>query len=305
MISKTHTYCGYVAVMGRPNVGKSTLLNRLIAKKISITSRKPQTTRQSILGIRSDDTHQLLYLDTPGLHHNAPKALNKHMNRAATGVLLDADLVLFLVDRTVWTADDAWTLKKLDTITKPVILIINKQDRCKQKARLATHMQVLAQKRHFAGMMAISAKSPQDVMQLEKKIKTYIPSSPFLYPRDQKTDKSIPFLMAEIIREKLMRQLGEELPYALSVTIEHYTMQDRGPKGRLATVFAAIYVARKSQKRIVIGSRGACLKRAGQAARYDIEKLIGCNVFLKLWVKVKAGWMDSTDFLEQVGETCS
>jgi len=290
-MSQTHKKCGYITIVGRPNVGKSTLLNQLIQQKISITSRKPQTTRQCISGIRTFENYQLIYVDTPGLHQSAARALNRHMNRSATNMLFDVDLILFVVDSLHWVENDEWALKKLTHTTAPVILLINKIDKITTKEKLLTHIDTLSKKRNFTHIIPLCAKSPQDVKKLEDLILTYLPKKPFVFPAGKITDCSDRFLAAEIIREKLIRGLTQELPYDLMVEIEEYRLEKKGNKS-LLRISAVIYVERPGQKKIVIGEGGSRLKSVGEKARKDMEKLFGNKIFLRLWIKVKKGWAD-------------
>ncbi|HVV67878.1 MAG TPA: GTPase Era [Gammaproteobacteria bacterium] len=289
-------HCGYVAILGRPNVGKSTLLNHLIGQKISITSRKPQTTRHQILGIKTLESAQILYIDTPGIHKQAHHALNRYMNRVATGAIPGVDVIVFMVDGLQWYEDDDLVLKKIETVDRPVILAVNKIDKIADKTALLPHLEMLSKKRQFAAVVPISAKRQADVMALEQVIVRYLPENPPLFPEDQVTDRSERFLVAEIIREKLMRHLGKELPYALTVEIEQFKQTDK-----LLRIAAVIYVEKASQKRIVIGEDGELLKAVGTEARLEMEKWLADKIFLQLWVKVKRGWSDDERSLQSLG----
>lgn len=288
--------CGYVAILGRPNVGKSTLLNYLIGQKISITSRKPQTTRQRILGIKTMGPLQFLYVDTPGLHQGAKRALNRYMNRAAFSVMNDVDVAVFVVDALQWTSDDQWILQKLESITKPIIVAINKVDRVADRSRLLPFLEMLHEKLPGAILLPISALKNDNLTTLEDRVGTFLPEGPHLYPDDQLTDMSQRFVMAEIIREKLMKNLGQELPYALTVQIE-----DLSEKNKILHVSAIIWVEKMSQKSIVIGKEGKVLKKVGVSARVDMEKRFSMKVFLRLWVKVKESWSDDERTLRSLG----
>lgn len=295
-MSESKTYCGHVAIIGRPNVGKSTLLNHLLGQKLSITSRKPQTTRHQILGVKTVENQQAIYVDTPGLHRTSARALNRYMNRAASGAIHDVDLILLVVDSLQWHEDDDWVLKKVQHATAPVILVVNKVDKVPEKKLLIPHLQTLSKKHKFAEIVPICAKSANDVAALEKVITHYLPEQPFIFPADQFTDRSERFLAAEIIREKLMRNLGQELPYDTTVEIEEYKLD-----GQLLRISAVIYVEKDGQKSIVIGEHGKRLKTIGAQARADMEKLLGHKIFLSLWVKVKGGWADDERSLRSMG----
>jgi GTP-binding protein Era len=288
--------CGYVAIVGRPNVGKSTLLNHLIGQKISITSRKPQTTRHRILGVSTRETVQTVYVDTPGLHSAEGRALNRLMNRAALAALRDVDLVLLVVDGTKWVEDDDKVLAEIAAVGKPCVLLLNKVDRVEDKSALLPHIEALRQKHGFAAIVPVSALKGHNLAALESEIATHLPEAPHLFPPDQLTDRSERFLVAEIVREKLMRQLGAELPYANAVQIEEYRT-----RGNTVHIGAIILVEKQGQKAIVIGQGGERLKRVGQEARADIERLIGQKVMLRLWVKVRSGWADDERALASLG----
>jgi len=290
--------CGYIALVGRPNVGKSTLLNRILGQKISITSRRPQTTRHRVLGIKSQPTAQLIYVDTPGIHDFSGRAMNRHMNRTASSVLQDVDVVVFLVDGLHWTADDDLVLKKLGQITSPVILAVNKIDLLGNREELLPRLQALSEKYRFLHIIPISAGKGDNVEELEAAIERLLPQAPPLFPEDQVTDRSVRFLAAELVREKLFRKLGKELPYGLTVEIEQFKSDTN-----ITHIHALIWVERKSQKYIVIGKQGRMLKEVGIEARRDIEVLIDGKVNLKLWVKVKEGWADDERALHSLGYT--
>ena len=288
--------CGYVALVGRPNVGKSTLLNRILGQKISITSRRPQTTRHRVLGIKTQETAQLIYVDTPGIHVYSGRAMNRHMNRTASSALLDVDVVVFLVDGFKWTPDDDLVLKKLDSIDCPVILAVNKIDLLASRDELLPRLQELSGKYTFEQVIPISATKGDNVTALESAIETLLPHAPAMFPEDQVTDRSVRFLAAELVREKLFRKLGRELPYGLTVEIESFKNEPG-----ITHIHALIWVERKSQKTIVIGKQGRLLKEVGIEARKDIEVLIDGKVNLKLWVKIKEGWADDERALRSLG----
>jgi GTP-binding protein Era len=286
--------CGYIALVGRPNVGKSTLLNRILGQKISITSRRPQTTRHRVLGIKTRPGAQLIYVDTPGIHDYSGRAMNRHMNRTASSVLADVDVVVFLVDGLRWLPDDALVLQKLSQVHCPVILAVNKIDLLASREALLPGLQELAGKYPFEQIIPISASKGDNVAALEK----LLPVAPPLFPEDQVTDRPVRFLAAELVREKLFRKLGRELPYGLTVEIEQYREQ-----AGITHIHALVWVERHSQKSIVIGKQGRVLKEVGQQARRDIEELIDGRVNLKLWVKVKEGWADDERALHSLGYT--
>ena len=288
--------CGFVALVGRPNVGKSTILNRLVGQKISITSRRPQTTRHRILGIKTDADHQIIYVDTPGLHARQPRAMNRYLNRAAFDSLADVDVVVFVVEGTRWQEDDDWVLEKLEGLRCPVIAAVNKVDRIADKKTLLPFMQELSARREFAGIIPVSAKTGAQLPELEAAVLGHLRHSPPLYDEDQVTDRSQRFLAAELVREKLFRKLGEEIPYGLTVEIEQFREQ----KGVLH-IHALIWVEKASHKPIVIGAQGQLLKEVGREAREDMIKAFDQKVFLNLWVKVKEGWADDERALQSLG----
>ena len=290
--------CGYVALVGRPNVGKSTLLNRILGQKISITSRRPQTTRHRILGIKTQETAQLIYVDTPGIHDYSGRAMNRHMNRTASSVLLDVDVVVFLVGGLKWTPDDDLVLEKLGNIDCPVILAVNKIDLLANRDELLPRLQELSGKYSFEQVIPISATKGDNISALERAVETLLPQAPAIFPEDQVTDRSVRFLTAELVREKLFRKLGRELPYGLTVEIESFKSEPG-----ITHIHALIWVERKSQKMIVIGKQGRLLKEVGIEARRDIESLIDGKVNLKLWVKIKEGWADDERALRSLGYT--
>ena len=290
------THCGFVALVGRPNVGKSTLLNRLLGTKLSITSRKPQTTRYAIHGIKTAGSHQYIYVDTPGLQHQQKKQLHRVMNRTVHATVQDVDVVLMVVDALIWNEGDERVLAALAAADAPVILVINKIDKLTDKSVLLPHIAQLSQRRNFAAIVPVSAFSDKDVAPLEKEIGRYLPASPHLYAEDELTDRTERFLMGEMIREKIMRQLGDEIPYDVAVEIEQF--QD---KPALVEIHARILVEKEGQKKIVIGNQGSRLKQIGEEARHDMEALLQKKVLLKLWVTVKTGWADNMRALKSLG----
>ena len=292
----TITQSGYVAIVGRPNVGKSTLLNCILGKKISITSPKPQTTRWQILGIKTLPDAQIIYIDTPGVHREEKRAMSRYLNRIASSVMLDADVIVFMVDADSWRSEDELVARKLKETDKPIILALNKIDLLPDKAALLPVIEKLKDKLNFAGIVPISALEAENTQGLEKEIIKLLPEGPQLFPEDQLTDKSVRFQIAEIIREKLIQLTEEELPYATTVEIEQYE-----PGDKITNISAVIWVERSGQKVIVIGKQGAKLKKIGTRARRDIERLVGGKVFLRLWVKVKEHWTDDEKALRSLG----
>lgn len=287
---------GFVAIVGRPNVGKSTLMNHILGQKISITSNKPQTTRHRILGIKTEDSYQAIYVDTPGLHLNAQKAMNRYMNRAATTSLEAVELILFVIDVNRWTEEDDNVLKRVKGLDIPVVLVVNKVDQVADKETLLPLLQSLNEKMAFTAVVPLSALKGKNVADLEKVVYQSLPESDPVFPEEYVTDRSERFLAAELVREKLMRSLGKELPYATTVEIEQFK-EEQG----LLRINALIWVERQSQKKIVIGKRGEQLKEVGRQARIDMERLFGEKVFLQLWVKVKEGWSDNERILSSLG----
>ena len=288
--------CGYIAIIGRPNMGKSTLLNHILGLKLSITSRKPQTTRHQIMGVKTVDNGQFIFVDTPGIHSGGNRAINRYMNRAASSVIHDVDVVLFLVQAIKWTDEDELVLKKLEQVDMPVVLLVNKVDKIADKDQLLPFISDISSKYDFANVIPISATQGDNVQQLEDYVLSQLPEGPPVFQADEFTDRSTRFLVAEIIREKLVRELGNELPYQTTVEIEQYKDEEN-----ITRIHALILVETKGQKVIVIGDKGARLKSIGTKARKDIEKLIDRKVFLQLWVKVKSGWSDSEASLRSLG----
>ena len=288
--------CGFVALIGRPNVGKSTLMNHLLKQKISITSRKPQTTRHRILGINTTEAGQAIYMDTPGMHNSEKRALNRYLNRTAETTLLGVDVIVWLIDGLSWHEYDEVIFKKLEQAGLPVILAVNKVDKVKDKDAILTFFAEARHRFPFEHLVPISALKRTNLDQLESLIMKLLPESDLIYPEDQITDRPERFLAAEIVREKLTRRLGDELPYALTVEIERY---EELPG--ITKIYAIIWVERLTQKNIVIGKEGDMLKKVGTDARFDIEKLIGQKVYLQLWVKVKKGWSDNERAMQSLG----
>ncbi|MGF1726932.1 GTPase Era [Photobacterium nomapromontoriensis] len=296
MTEKQH--CGFIAIVGRPNVGKSTLLNRLVGQKLSITSRKPQTTRHRIMGVDTRDGFQAVYVDTPGLHIEEKRAINRLMNRAASSSLTDVELVLFLVDGTMWTADDEMVLNKLAKSGLPTVLLVNKVDNVKEKQDLFPHLQALSSKMEFVDVVPVSAKKGTNIDAVEKIVRQHLPEGQYYFPEEYVTDRSQRFMASEIIREKLMRFTGEELPYSVTVEIERF---DYNPDTDGFDINGLILVERKGQKKMVIGKAGEKIKVIGREARLDMENLFERKVYLELWVKVKSGWADDERALRSLG----
>ena len=292
----SHTRCGLIAIVGRPNVGKSTLLNHLLRQKISITSRKPQTTRHRILGINSDAQYQCIYVDTPGLHSNQKKVLNKVMNDTVISVINDVDLILFLIEKANFNEGDQRVLELLSKTDRPVLLLINKIDLVKDKKSLLPHIDELSKWHDFNEIVPVSALGGHNLRKIEELVKSYLPRRQFLFPEDQVTDRSSRFLAAELIREKVIRQLGDELPYEVTVEIENFQQKDS-----LLHIYGLILVDKPSQKKILVGKDGERLKRIGSSAREDMETAFETKIMLNLWVKVKSGWADDERALQSLG----
>ncbi len=292
----TQTFAGLVAIVGRPNVGKSTLLNKLVGQKVSITSKKPQTTRHRIVGIDTREQYQTVYVDTPGLHIEEKRAINRLMNRAAASSILDVEFVLFVVEGTRWTDDDQMVLNKLIAAAKPVILVVNKVDLFKDKEQLLPHLQWLGQQLNFIEVVPLSAETGDNVDALRQVVQKHLPPCEFFFPDDYVTDRSQRFMAAEIVREKLMRFLGDELPYSVTVEIERFKWEEKHYH-----IAALVLVERDSQKKMVIGNKGERMKRIATEARQDMEAMMEQPVFLQVWVKVKSGWADDERALRSLG----
>ncbi|NVM74516.1 GTP-binding protein Era [Duganella sp. SG902] len=287
--------CGYIAIVGRPNVGKSTLMNTLIGAKVSITSRKAQTTRHRITGIQTYDDAQFIYVDTPGFQTRHANALNKTLNKTVTNTLISSDLILFVIEAGTFGPADQQVLDLLPTEV-PVILVINKSDRAKDKATLMPFAQQVASKFNFAAIVPVSAKLRFQLDGLEKELKRFLPENEAIFGPDDITDRSEKFMASEIVREKLFRFVGDELPYTSTVLIEKFEQE-----GDLRRVFAAILVERDTHKSMIIGNKGVRLKEVSTQARLDMEKLFGGPVYLEIWVKVKSGWADNEAGLRAYG----
>ena len=299
---------GYVAIVGRPNVGKSTLMNHLLGQKLSITSRKPQTTRHRIHGILSTNEMQAVFVDTPGIHRNEVRAINERMNKAAISALVDVDLVLFVVDSDQWRDDDLLTLQKLGETNLTVVLVINKADTLKDKGTLLPLIETFSDSFDFADIVPVSALKSQNLDRLEEVIASHLPKASPIYDTEQITDRSERFLASEIIREKIMRSAGDEVPYDLTVQIDefkdepaHTDPKTGRPRKACTFIDATIYVERNGQKAIVIGDKGQRIKQVGMDARKDMEQLFDKKIMLTLWVKVKRGWSDDERALTSLG----
>ncbi|ABR73956.1 GTPase Era [Actinobacillus succinogenes] len=291
------SYCGFIAIVGRPNVGKSTLLNKILGQKISITSRKAQTTRHRIVGIHTEGPYQAVYVDTPGLHIEEKRAINRLMNRAASSAIGDVDLIIFVVDGTHWNEDDEMVLNKLRQAKAPVVLAINKIDNVKNKDELLPFITELSGKFNFADIVPISAQRGNNVHKLQEIVRCSLKPGIHHFPEDYITDRSQRFMASEIIREKLMRFMGEELPYSVTVEIEQFKLNERG----VYEINGLILVEREGQKKMVIGQGGQKIKVIGTEARQDMERLFDNKVHLELWVKVKSGWADDERALRSLG----
>lgn len=290
------TYCGYIALIGRPNVGKSTLLNQILQQKISITSRKPQTTRHSILGLQTIDDVQFIYVDTPGIHQHSSKTLNRMMNKTSLTVLRDVDVIAFMVDGTHWKQDDEYVLQLIKQTQVPCVLVINKVDKIKDKALLLPWLQEISLRHTFKAIVPLSAKTGSQVEQLEKILKTFLPEGPFLFPESQCTDRSTRFICSELLREKIFRFCGQEIPYSTTVEVESFKDEEK-----IVRIHMLILVDKPNHKQMVIGDKGAKLKEIATLARQDMEALLNKKVFLQCWCKVKSGWSDNERLLKQMG----
>lgn len=290
-----HFRCGYIAIVGRPNVGKSTLMNELIGAKVSITSRKAQTTRHRIMGIQTDDDAQFVYIDTPGFQTRYNNALNKNLNRTVRDTLSAADVIVFVVDAGVFGQADEQVLALLPE-NVPVILAINKTDKVREKAELIPFAQKIAGMHEFAALVPVSARQRFQLNELEDEIRKCLPENPPFFSPDDVTDRSERFMAAEIIREKIFRYTGDELPYTSTVVIEQFERKEK-----ICRVFAAVLVDRDAHKAMIIGHKGDKLKEISTEARRDMEKMFGVTVYLEIWVKVKSGWADNEAGLRAYG----
>jgi GTPase len=287
---------GFAALVGRPNVGKSTLLNALVGAKLSIVTPRPQTTRHRILGVLTLPAAQIAFVDTPGLHVNAARALNKAMNRTATAALEDADLVVLVVEALHWTREDQLALERIVRAGRPAIAAVNKIDRVRGRVRLLPYLAELAAQHAFLAIVPVSARSGDNIEDLKRTIAAHLPRSPALFPEGELTDRGMSFRIAETVREKLTLELNQEVPYGIAVEVERLE-EEQG----LLTVDAAIWVDREGQKPIVIGARGERLKRVGRAARLALNEMLGRRLHLNLWVKVRENWADNARALRELG----
>jgi len=292
----SETRCGFAALVGRANVGKSTLLNALIGEKLSIVTPRPQTTRHRVLGVLNTEHAQIAFLDTPGLHRGAKRALNRAMNRTAGAALAEADVCVLVVEAGRWTAEDEHTLARIRESERPCVVAVNKLDSVRPRERLLPYLARIAEHTGDAELVPVSALKSENLSALLAAIERHLPLSPLLFPPEQRTDRDINFRIAEVIREKLTLALSQELPYGIAVEIEQAVEED----GQL-NVSAAIWVDREGHKPIVIGAKGELLKRIGRSARLELNRLLGRRLHLALWVKVREGWADNARALKQLG----
>lgn len=290
------TRCGTIAISGRPNVGKSSLLNRLIGQKLSITAHKPQTTRHALLGIRTIDQTQFVYIDTPGIHGNEKKTLNRVLNKTAASAATGADVLVLVVQALIWTEDDELALEVTKRQNKPWLLAVNKVDLVEPKEKLLPWMQALQGIDDAAAIVPVSATKKINLAELQNEIEVLLPTAEFMFEKDALTDRSSKFLASELVREQLTRFLSNELPYVISVEVEEFHQT-----AALARIASVIWVEKQSQKSIVIGKGGNHLKEIGSRARREMEQLFGCKVHLQLWVKVKDGWSDDAAMIRNLG----
>ena len=290
-------YCGYISIIGKPNVGKSTILNHILGKKISITSRKSQTTRNNILGIKTTENKQMIFADTPCMHIKSPKTMNKVLNRSAQSLIDDSDLILFVVQRLTLDEQDLAVLEKIKEAGSQVICVVNKVDQITDKNKLLPMMARLMDEYSFLDIIPISAINDEGVAELEKLIHKYLPENEHIYGEEgiQSIHKDM-FMISELIREKIIRMLGDELPHDTFVQVELLENEEK-----LIKIHAVIYVVRDSQKQIVIGRGGSTLKKSGQQARIELEEYFDKKVFLKTWVKVKKNWNTDSDYIQSLG----
>ena len=288
--------CGFVAVVGRPNVGKSTLVNRILGRKLSITSNRPQTTRHRILGIATSGTSQIVFVDTPGMHRGHARALNRYMNRVASRALIGVDLAVMVVEASGWTPEDDHIVERVGAEAVPAVLVLNKIDRIRRREAMLPILADTARRHEFAAMVPVCARTGENLDRLRSVVETHMPAGPPVFPEAQLTDRSDAFLAAEIVREKLIRRLGQELPHRLTVEIERFVEQERH-----TLVNVLVWVERKQHKAMVIGKDGGRLRDAGTAARPDIGRVLGRPVHLEIWVKVREGWSDDERALRRLG----
>lgn len=296
MSDKQPGRCGFCAIVGRPNVGKSTLLNRLLGQKLAITSHKPQTTRHSILGVKTSPQGQVIYVDTPGIHKRGDQAMNRYLNRTARSALADVDLILLVVEALRWTDEDQAVLETVARLDIPVMLLVNKIDTLSDKEALLPYLAARAEQHDFAAVIPLSARKGDNLDPLEAQVLSRLPEGEPCFPEDQLTDRSERFFAAELIREQLTRRYAREIPYSLTVEIEKFEEE-----GSLYRIDALIWVERQGQKNIIIGAKGEALKEVGTRARLEMEKFFDKKVFLQLWVKVKKSWSSDEGALSRLG----
>lgn len=292
------TRCGFVAIVGRPNVGKSTLMNHILGKKLSITSRRAQTTQQQIWGVKTTKNTQLIYIDTPGLHDKKKHTLEKHIHEAAVSAFGMVDVIVFIVEPNRWYDADQWIFDLAKKTGLPLLVVMNKVDCLSSPSEALPAMAALHERLGDVEVVPISALKEMQIEVLETRLEEMLPVSPFCYPEDQVTDRTDAFLVAEMVREKIFRMLGQELPYQMAVTIEKFEK-----KKKITKIYATIWVDKPSQKPILIGKQGQQLKKIGTQAREDMEKAFDCKIYLQLWVKVKKDWAKDESLLRQVGMT--
>lgn len=295
---ETDYQCGFAAVIGRPNVGKSTIMNELLGQKLSITSHKPQTTRHRIHGISTTDTHQIIYIDTPGMHLGGQKSINEYMNRTASNAFADVDVILFVVEAGRWNKEDQAVAKKLENVEAPVVVLVNKIDKFPDKEALFPFMKTVSENVKFTSLIPISAYKKNGLNLIVDEVLKFLPKQEAMYADDYITDRSSRFLASEIVREKLMRTLGEEVPYGATVEIEQFKFDENDNRW---VIHALILVERPGQKKIVIGKKGEQIKSMGIQARKDLITLMDARVHLELWVKVKENWSDDARALASLG----
>ncbi|WP_316364323.1 GTPase Era [Candidatus Thiodiazotropha sp. CDECU1] len=295
-MSKSKNHCGYAAIVGRPNVGKSTLLNRLLGIRLAITSHKAQTTRHTILGINTLPAGQVIYVDTPGIHARSDNAMNRYLNRTAKTALVDVDLLIFVVEALSWTSEDEKVLALIKQIETPTIIAVNKVDRIKQKERLLPYLSDMAERHSFVDIVPVSAKNGRNLDTLQELVLRALPEADNFYPEDQLTDRPEKFFAAEMIREQITRRYAKELPYVVSVEIERFE-----ELSGLYRINAVIWVEKSGQKGILIGKDGQALKEVAVQARKAMQQFFACKVHLELWVKVKKSWSSDEAALVRLG----